>query len=311
MVCCRKSQLRHCLAAAVLFVTLNGTVSAQDASTIVAVRLRHAHQPVGRVDVATDDEALVLRHAFGGVVVRTRIPWTSITEVVMNNATISIDELKRQLPSLMSQGPPSAFAFISSTATSDSASTRKSPAEAPYQGRPVIVLASATSESLSRTTITGRPRSLQLATQPANWDSDAEVDGLLVAVRPVDEFGRLIPVNGQLSLKLYGLAATQGGQSQRTSSPFEFPVVEETSLVIRREDFTPEGAVYRLEFRRFSPERDPAIDAVGLLNGRLVVPGIGTFAASESITWLRPYSPLRDMHQMFEGRRSLPREMTP
>lgn len=150
-----------------------------------------------------------------------------------------------------------------------------------------------------------RVRSLQFFTQAANWDNDAEIDGLLIQIRPVDEVGRLVPVNGTLELKLMGLSRTLGGEVQQGLSPVEFPVLDTWSQIVSRADFNNEGAVYRLAFRHYRPGRDVSVDPVGLSKARLAVPGVGAFDASEDVTVLRPYSYIRDQHQMFRGTRML------
>ncbi|MBC7967726.1 MAG: hypothetical protein H7Z17_17570 [Fuerstia sp.] len=210
------------------------------------------------------------------------------------------------LKQLMSEGPRSAF----------SASPLSEPASRPSEGtsssrsmhRASGVVTISPGDSVIQTSGTGlhsRVRSLQLATQLANWDNDAAIDGLVVRIQPLNDFGQLVPAEGRLNLKLVGLSQSQGGQAQLSRSPVEFPELETWDQPVHRADFTADGAVYRLAFRRFDAERDTDVVPVGLVSARLSVPSVGTFAATENVTLLRPYSLIRDVHQQFNGTRHL------
>ena len=299
----------------VLLTTLLGCFSgsrvfSEDAATVIIVRLDHGGRMAGQVDAESDNSHLVIRRTSSNVVIRTRVAWTAIASVVADGNTLSAEQLKERFASLASEGPCSALVGNKSLESS-----HRPPQQAPSALSStlsnVVTFAPSTSHVTSSPTRQRRQKvqSLQITTQPGNWDSDEEIDGLLVQILPVDEVGRVVPVEGQIDLKLFGISRSQGGQAQTSTSPLEFPQLAAWSRSVHRADFTSDGAVYRLEFRGFRPERDVSVEAIGLLNARLVIPGQGTFAASEGLTVLRPYSPVRDLHQMFDGTRSLPLEV--
>ena len=302
------------LLAAILHCRAAGVVWSDDASTVVTLLLANGRKTLGLIDSTTDDMHLVIRQSSASVVLRTRVPWISIASIDIENQSVTVTELQQRLPQLHTVGPRSAFAVSPSTVVIQREADPEFESVSPYRGNVVTISSDAPETVSPASPVTPsaqrRVRSLQFSTQPANWDDDAEVDGLLIQIRPVDEVGRLVPVNGTLDLKLLGLSRTSGGQVQPGLSPVEFPVLDSWSQAVRRADFTNEGAVYRLAFRHYRPDREVSVDPVGLTNARLSVSGVGTFAASEDITLLRPYSHIRDQHQMFRGTRMLPDENT-
>lgn len=281
-------------------------VLADEPTTVVTVHLMNGRKSIGLVDADSDTHNLVIRRTSENVVLRTRVPWTSVAFVTADEFSFSTEQMKSQVVQLSSIGQKSAFDGNSGITTSNQYPVKGKTSTLQSPGGLIELTASGEPDTA---TIAGPVKSLQLVTQLANWDNDAEIDGLLVRILPLDQFGQLVPVNGQLNLKLLGVSRTLGGQAQPGRSPVEFPELTTWTQVVRRTDFTPEGAVYRLEFRNFHPERDLAIDPLGMVSGRLVVPGTGTFAASEGLTVLRPYNPTRDFHQMFRGTRTVPGEV--
>lgn len=301
------------LLAAILHCLTAETAQAENSSSVVTLHLVNGRSTTGQVDAATDDRHLVIRRSSANVVLRTRVLWTSIAGVDIDDQSITVSQLQHQLPELLSDGPRSAFVTSPSFVQVQPEADHGFADVSPYRGNVMTILpdsiaADSPAAFVSPAISHQRVRSLQFMTQPANWDNDAEIDGLLIQIRPIDQSGQLVPVNGTLDLKLTGLSRTLGGQVQHGLSPVEFPVLETWSRKIHLTDFTNAGAVYRLEFQHYRPERDVSVDPIGLTNARLIVPGVGTFAASEDLTLLRPYSQIRDQHQMFRGTRILPPE---
>ena len=282
------------------------TALAEMPATVVTVHMRNGKMTKGLVDADTDKFHLVLRRASANVVLRTRVPWMSVSLVTADEWVLSAEQMKLLIPQLSSMGSRTAFNGSSFIKDSRPYWIAGDTAALASRGGVVSVAVSDRSGDIHAARSV---KSLQLVTQLANWDSDAAIDGLLVEIRPLDQFGQLVPVDGQLNLKLLGLSRTPGGQVQPGLSPVEFPELATWTQAVHKADFMREGAIYRLEFRGFRPERDLSIDPVGMISARLVVPGTGTFAASEGLTVLRPYSPIRDFHQMFRGTRTLPREV--
>lgn len=287
---------------------LAGSVQSEDDSSIVTLHLVNGRTTIGSVDAETNDLHLVIRRSSANVILRTKVRWASISRIDIDDRPVATGELKQRLPELVSERPRSVFADASSSVKIQSQADRDSALVSSTCGN-VVTITSSPREPVSVAAVArAQVKSLQFCTQPANWDNDAEIDGLQIQVRPVDESGRLVRVNGTLEIKLTGLSRTLGGQTQPGLSPVEFPVLETWSQRVRQTDFTNEGAMYRLVFRHDSPDRDLSIDAAGLTSARLIVPGVGTMAATEPLTLLRPYSQMRDQHQMFRGTRILPSE---
>lgn len=158
-------------------------------------------------------------------------------------------------------------------------------------------------------------RSLTIKAEVANWDRDAEVDGLLVRVQPLDGYGNVVPVEGNLDVQL----ATEtklatggrliGDQSIRRDDSFR--MTERWSVPIHAIDFDATGTVVKLPFRRFHPERHFDIAPDALAFARLRLPSAGAFDASDPFVLLRPASRFRDDMQLHQNRRLLPVEGPP
>jgi hypothetical protein len=281
-----------------------------DSSTsVVTVHRLDGGRTIGCVDATTDETHLVIRRNSANVVLRARVPWAVVSRIDVNGE-ILIANAPQDIPKqLMSEGPRSAFAETPLSGLAGRPSEGMTLPDSMHRGSSVVTITPGDSViETSASALLSRVRSLQLATQLANWDNDAAIDGLLVRVQPLNDRGQIVPTEGRLNLKLVGLTETQGGQVQFGRSPVEFPELETWDQPVRRTDFTPDGAVYRLEFRRLNAERDIAVIPFGMVSARLSVPSVGTFAATEHITLLRPYSLIRDVHQQFRGTRRLPGE---
>lgn len=153
-------------------------------------------------------------------------------------------------------------------------------------------------------------RSLHIKAEVANWDRDAEVDGLLLRVQPLDGFGDVVPVEGNLDVQLATETklATGGRSITRDDS---FRVSERWSVPIHAIDFDATGTVVKLPFRRFHPERHFDIAPDALAFARLRLPSAGAFDASDPFVLLRPASRFRDDLQLHQNRRLLPFEGPP
>jgi hypothetical protein len=147
------------------------------------------------------------------------------------------------------------------------------------------------------------PRSLRITTVVTNWDSDLDVDGLLLRVEPLNGWGQMTPVDGDLNVQLVTeTRLATGGRIIPRNDPF--PITERWSVPIRALAFDADGLVVKLPFRRFHPERDVDIAPEALAVARLRVPTVGTLDASDAHVVLRPVSRFRDdLFQMRNSRR--------
>jgi hypothetical protein len=130
--------------------------------------------------------------------------------------------------------------------------------------------------------------SLHVEAVVANWDEDAEPDGLRVLVVALDRLGQPVPVPGQVDFELVGGVAQVADDGQIVGGP---SLAAEFGRWGRR---LPEGpcdaepAVFDLPFQSVHPHRDPRVDPVGELLVRLGIPGRGTFEATTDVL-LYPY----------------------
>jgi len=146
----------------------------------------------------------------------------------------------------------------------------------------------------------------------ANWDRDAELDGLIVHLYPVNSYGEIVPVDGKVELRLIGQRYRELDWLGRNNRE-KFPELEHWSKLVRKSDFGPDGAIIKLEFRRIRPEFRPELAQEALLTGSLGVAGQGRFDASATDVVIRPPSRFRDELYLRSRNRSRvhPRENYP
>lgn len=154
-------------------------------------------------------------------------------------------------------------------------------------------------------------RSLNIRATVANWDRDAEIDGLLLHVQPLDGFGVVVPVDGIVDVQLATETKLATGGRSLTRLDNTFNVTERWSVPIRAIDFDAAGTTVKLPFRRFHPERQFDIASSALAMAKLKLPTAGVFEASDPFVQLRPYSRFRDELQQLRGQRLFPGEATP
>lgn len=136
----------------------------------------------------------------------------------------------------------------------------------------------------------------------ANWDRDAEADGLIVYLQPLDIDGQPVTASGHAEFEL--LANRPG-----TPDPYAaFPVIGRWTRRLASAQGTPLGARVRLDFQEVLPDVRTDLEAYGSLFVRLVVPGQGTFDASLGTLRIRGYDLLRDRRQLLGHPRFFPGE---
>ena len=143
--------------------------------------------------------------------------------------------------------------------------------------------------------------------QLAQWDKDAQPDGLRIAVSPLDHQGRIVPIDGHVEFTLVVEQARINGGQSYAKSP-QFAEAERFSFVVKREHFSEGGAFYELSFSKMHPDFDPNVASQALLHARLSVPGVGVFEASDAQICLREPSRFRDQLQYYSPGRYLPLE---
>jgi len=260
----------------------------------ITVHVRTGRTFTAEMDVRTDSTQLWLRWQRGSAEVLRPIRWDHVVKVHVLGEELSGDEFQGIVAAVRQDAPVQ-------TKNADVSSRKR-----------LIVTASADSPR-STSTAAPRPprkdkrvqvRSLEVDAHVANWNGDVEVDGLTVYVYPLEVDGTVVPVRGTLEVNLMG---QRFGVVKR---PGPFVDLGRWTRQVHAEDFGPEGAVYRLPFRRIHPEFNAEVASHAAIHARLSVPGQGTFDATKSTVRIRPYSAVRDELQQATGRRFFPIERT-
>ncbi|MEZ6048364.1 MAG: hypothetical protein R3C11_22875 [Planctomycetaceae bacterium] len=256
----------------------------------------------GYVDSRTNSEELILTIADNEAQVTSHLPWRVISTVRLGGYTLTLAELQNQLPALQQEFNMRP-AFGGWTAEGIHIS----------QEIPASISEPLPAPPLPESELPATPRrvtSLDINADVANWDRDPERDGILLEVRPLDNNGDLIPVDGQVECELIIEHKTWEGGEYISRLPERFEVVARWTQPIQQTDFRSSGVTLKLPYRVRHPESDLLIDPDALVHARLKVPGEGVFTASYEIVRLRPFSSIRDEFQLYEGNRYFPQERT-
>lgn len=267
---------------------LNVQVTLLDGSELTAV-----------ADAETSNEFLVLRFTAPGILLRRHIAWDQVSAAVFDGRSLTAAELR---DTFRNQAPDAGIDPLTQLLT------RTPPPQRETEAERVVTISSVPVDAAAVDDAGGRVRSLEVMAETANWDRDASIDGIRLYVRPLNAAGDVVPVAGQLNVKLFGQAFLQAGGIRSPRRFDAFPGLGEWTQRLRTQDFSTEGAVYQFEFRRTNPEFLRNIGSFGLTHARLLVPGQGVFEASDAMTRVRPFSVYREWHQQATGRRFLPAE---
>ena len=244
------------------------------ADEYVRVRLNDGRRVAGVIDARTNGDTLWLRTTGPLMLLQSGFAWDRVHSAQHGDETISAVQLR-------------------------SLARDRKTAPAPELLEDLKALRAAEermfTESAGRETLPP-VRSLAIYARSANWDADRELDGFEVLVQPLDERGEVVAVNGRIDLRLMG-EATDGPPGAL------FPELGRWSVAVRREEFDRDGAVLRLPFRGFDPQRDFDAGPFAIVDARLQVAGRGTFDASDDHVRLLPTSWMRDRMQQVTGTR--------
>ena len=269
---------------------LCGRVSAAEpdstAQPIIAL-LRDGRSVTGFVDARTDAEHLWLRRTADGFDLVSGFAWDQILEGRTSDGHWSAVDLHTWAAN--HKQPGRLFSEV------------KPP-------RPVVRQSpSVRSSSPASFADSARVKTLVVKAELAQWDKDAQVDGLRIFVSPLDAQGNVVPVNGRIE---FTLVAEVNHVAVEHSLPRRAKFIEgdRFSYSVQPEHFRQGAAFYELSFSKWHPEFEPNIAAQALLVARLSVPGQGVFEASDAQICLREPSRFRDQLQYFTPGRYLPLE---
>jgi hypothetical protein len=115
-------------------------------------------------------------------------------------------------------------------------------------------------------------RTLQAQGELANFDADADFDGIRIYLQPSDGQGNRPAVEGMVSVEL------QAQRLGRHGEPTRYETVERWSQAISAADYSAGSAVLQLPFRSFNPN-SAEYAPLGIISVRLGVASVGTFDA--------------------------------
>ncbi|NQU25660.1 MAG: hypothetical protein HQ567_30605 [Candidatus Nealsonbacteria bacterium] len=242
----------------------------------ISVDLISGARLVGQLDARSDRSQLWLRVEKGSAVLLRPIRWEQVAQARVADKVFTPEQLRQSVEQTRLRNP-----------------ARQEPPGPPNRislrippSAPDPALAAEGRWPISRSATLSRPatvRSVAFDATVANWDADAEMDGLLISVYPLDANGRVTAVRGMLQVNLREHVAST---ITRRRSPSR---LEYWTRQVRVEDFGADEAVYRLPFQRMHPEYDTTNWGIyGAVHVRLSVPGQGTFEATEGTVRLRP-----------------------
>jgi hypothetical protein len=266
---------------------VNAVFAQQDVAsvTLVRVQLDSGRTMTAAVDARTTDERLWLRFDRETAVLYRPIDWNRVTRIVFDGDSYNVDQFQQVLPQVKSER------VIDSPATVAPAKP-SAPATNPHT--PYSELAQ---RALSGTS---RVQSISIDAYVANWDADTEVDGIVLTVDAVDQFGAPLAIDGTLSVELVAERRSQLRPQLRQRRD-HFQRFGNWTKMMRAEDSGQQ--VFFLPFQAIHPEFDHAIGSYGLVHAKLAVPGHGVFEASISDLRIRPVSRIRDRIQNSHARR--------
>lgn len=150
-------------------------------------------------------------------------------------------------------------------------------------------------------------KTLVVDAELAQWDKDAQTDGLRIMVCPLDAYGNIVPVEGHIEFTLVVQRERVRPGKGYAGEP-RFVEGDRLTFPVRREHFSAGPAFYELPFDRWHPDYQVTLANQGLLHARLSVPGQGVFEASDAQMCLRELSRFREQLQYYTPGRYLPVE---
>ena len=254
----------------------------------LTVHLQSGRSFTAHVDEKTDGEQLWLRFENGAMTVWRPIDWQRVRGGVVDGRTLDAASLRQAAVQIKSKA----------------SSIEVLPAPAPETTAPTAVIPAQPAAILDRTGAEPNvARALHLEATIANWDADVEVDGLVVTASALDGHGRLAPVDGHLTIELIGTRPAAFRSKYAYSRGAPFPQLGNWTRQIDTFGLATPIAQFQLPFQAQHPSFDADLGSHGVVHARLVVPGKGVFEASADLVRIRPFSPIRDRLQQFEGRR--------
>jgi len=235
------------------------TATAADA--LVHVELSSGREFTGILDARTNDQQLWLRWRVGEVELQRPIAWDRITAAQLQGEAIDVVDLKKRAEDLATPG----------RTVVERNSFRSDPEKS----------------QLPATSV--RPvRSIRCDAWLANWDADAEFDGLILNIETLDQDGIAVPATGTVEAELITIdyvlgyqASTSGGRIPVTLGRWSQPWESARRYV-------------QLEFQARPPQLEPRLDRYAVLKVRVTIPGHGVFEQELDGIRTRPFTPVKN-----------------
>lgn len=276
----------------VSFLILTASAAALPAGNVATVQVASGRQFRGEVDPRTDEAALTLRIGRPNAFVRRPIAWDKVASVSAEGKNYSATEFRQRI-------------FASDWKWASNPAPEKTGAAAPEEVQAVRQVVERAPEG-APIELVPAVVALHIDSYVANWDSDVEVDGLVVHVYPLNDAGQTVPALGTLQVNLIG----NGPTNLVSGNPF--PLLGQWSQVVQPDDVGPNGAVFRFPFTWVHPDFGSkwSVGSFGMVHARLAVGGQGVYEDTADFTRIRPFSPIRDRMQQLQNRRFSPLELT-
>ena len=239
-------------------VTLLATLGVCAGETKVSVHLASGRELTGVLDSRTDDAKLWLRWAAGNVELQRPIAWEQIKSVDLDGVSIEVQKLQEQAAKLATPGR----------------TTQLRPASLETPPRSSLATLRAV-------------QSIRCDAWLANWDADAEFDGLILQVVSLDQFGNAVTAQGTIDADLTTIDYQPAYLN--SSSGGRVP----TSLGHWSQRWDSHGQ-NRLDLLGQDPQRDRKLDRYAVLKVRVTIPGSGVFEQQIDGVRTRPFSPIQN-----------------
>ena len=277
------------------------SASVASAAEMVSVKLQSGRRFTAEISPRTDAHRLWLRFRAEGVSLLRPIDWDRVVEARYKDQTLSADELRELATELVAHEPLDAdvIAPTKTPVTNPATTTNPSPtanALSPSSPPPHLVAAA-------------QVRTVDFYARVANWDNDADADGLLLNVFPQDADGNAVAVSGTLEVDLIGYRIKDFSTASQ-SRGYVLDRLGHWSQRISANDLQPGGIRVKLPFQTAQPEFNSQLGIYGLVHVRLVVPGQGVFENSQDAVRIRSFAPTRDVLEQQRDRRYFSVERT-
>ena len=267
----------------------------ETSAAVAEVRLASGQILTAFVDAQTDESRLWLRFEGRTAALYRPVAWRQVDAIVYDGSSYSVAEFQELVPKVSSQRS------IHPAAPIERGEVEAISAEQ-YDG-------SLSFADVAEIGLAEQPRATSIVVDAfvANWDADVEVDGLVLGVTVMDQFGNAIPVRGALSVELIA--------NRRAHRLPQLPSRRQVFDRLARwnRPFQSLGGMqvfFRLPFQAVHPDFDATAPDFSLVHAKLAVPGSGVLEASVADVRVRPYSRIRNQIETGSGSRFIPTEGT-